>query len=430
MRILVLSKEVWRDDQNGGSVLSNIFSGFEAEFAQIYCSSGEPKNALCKKYYQMTDKMMICNIFKGTPVGIKKEYCDFPEELKKAQEDFKIVKKINLECIRVAREIAWKLARWDINGIIQFCKGFAPDIIFAPCYGNHYMMRLTRMVKEELQVPVISYISDDFYTNKQFRVSPIFWINHFAMRRQVRNIFKMYDLVYTMTEEQKRQCETDFKANMKILCKSGEFSKENEKQTVGTPIRFIYAGGMYLNRWKTLKALADAMKKINENHLEMTMDIYSNAYDDEKIKRKLHDGRTVKMHPTVPMDELREIYRQFDVALHVEGFDLKNRWTVRNSFSSKIIDCLDSGCAVMAICDKKQAGWSYIKRENAGICISKPKDIYKELRKLIDCKENILKYQKNAFQLGREKHLKTEINQKLLNDFVAVLKKEDTYENY
>ena len=59
MRILVLSKEAWRDDQNGGNVLSNIFSGFHAEFAQITCAAAKPSNSLCKKYFQMTDSMMM-----------------------------------------------------------------------------------------------------------------------------------------------------------------------------------------------------------------------------------------------------------------------------------------------------------------------------------------------------------------------------------
>ena len=56
MKILIVSKEVWRDDQNGGNTLSSIFSAFpeDTEFAQIFCSEGNPDNNVCTKYFKMS----------------------------------------------------------------------------------------------------------------------------------------------------------------------------------------------------------------------------------------------------------------------------------------------------------------------------------------------------------------------------------------
>ena len=71
MRVLIISEEVWQDGTNGGNVLSNIFSDTGYEFAQIYCSAGQPQNRLCKKYYQMTDSMMIKAMFRHMSVGSK-----------------------------------------------------------------------------------------------------------------------------------------------------------------------------------------------------------------------------------------------------------------------------------------------------------------------------------------------------------------------
>ena len=72
MKILIISKEAWRDEQNGGNVLSNMFSQLpNAEFAQIYCNEQEPNNAICCNYYQMSDRMMVNNILYRTHVGRK-----------------------------------------------------------------------------------------------------------------------------------------------------------------------------------------------------------------------------------------------------------------------------------------------------------------------------------------------------------------------
>ena len=64
MRVLIVSAEVWQDKTNGGNVLSNLFEGLDWEFAQIYCNPGTPENNLCKRYYQITDGMVIKNTLK------------------------------------------------------------------------------------------------------------------------------------------------------------------------------------------------------------------------------------------------------------------------------------------------------------------------------------------------------------------------------
>ena len=72
MKVLIISAETWRDDKNGGNVLSNIFNNTNFEFAQIYCNPGNPSNKLCKNYFQLTDTMIINSFFsKNNKIGNK-----------------------------------------------------------------------------------------------------------------------------------------------------------------------------------------------------------------------------------------------------------------------------------------------------------------------------------------------------------------------
>jgi hypothetical protein len=423
MRVLIISKEAWRNEQNGGNVLTNIFENFSGDYAQIYCTDALPNNSICKSYYQMTDNMMVNNILHNKKVGKEIKYENYPYDTKAYVQKYNSLKKCNLPIVPVLREIVWKIAKWDIDGIKNFVLDFNPDVIFAPCYGSHYMIKLTKIVKSFCDVPVISYISDDFYTNKQFNFSIIYWLNHFILRKHVSDVFKLYDLVYTMTNEQKSQCEKDFHANMKILRKVGNFDKKRLKTKVNNPIRFVYAGGIYLNRWKTLVSLAESIKKINKNGTKMVLDIYTTNEISPKVLNILNDNKNSFVHKAVSLEELKDIYSNSDIALHVEGFDIKNKMTVRLSFSTKIVDCLDSGCAVMAICDDKQAGFSYLKKNNAALCIDDKKNIYDCLLSIINNPQILIDYQKKAFDLGTLNHSKDIVIQNLKNDFEKVIGK-------
>lgn len=424
MKILVLSKECWRNDQNGGNVLSNMFEGVNAEFAQVYCSSGTPSNNICKRYYQITDTEVVrfcLGKLKADKIGKSFVYDTFPSGNALNDNSCGTTKRwISGDFARLAREVVWRIAPWKSERLKHFIEDFNPDIIFAPCYGNFYMLSLTRYVYKILRKPIISYISDDHYTFNQFNLSPLFWINLSLRRRYLRKTVKLYSLMYTMTEEQKVQCEKDFKIPVKVLCKSGLFPKQREKKNINTPIRFIYAGGIYLNRWKTLALLADAIRKINAEEIKCVLDIYTNNKLPISNSQLINDGRNVFLHNSVSLNELKQIYASSDVALHVESFDLKNRMKVRLSFSTKIIDCLESGCAVMAICDPKQSGWLYLKRNDAAICIDSPNLIEQSLRKIINNNNILIEYQHKAFELGRRAHDKNVILSGIRKDFTTI----------
>ena len=60
MNILIVSYEAWRETNNGGNVLSNIFAAFpDAALAQVYCCGEQPQNGVCRKYFQISDGMLL-----------------------------------------------------------------------------------------------------------------------------------------------------------------------------------------------------------------------------------------------------------------------------------------------------------------------------------------------------------------------------------
>lgn len=424
MKILVISGEVWRDDTNGGNVLSNIFKGFDAEFSQIYCNPGEPQNNLCKHYYQMTEGQAMRAFLKRKPIGQEIEYDTFPtgEEKEQTSAEQKgkktsFFQKHKLGIFYFARDFLWNTAKWKNDKLKRFLDNANPDIIFAPCYGSPFMLKLTRFVAKYTGKKVISYISDDAYTLKQFRLSPYFWIRRFWVRRQMRKTFPLYSLCYTMTERQKLQCEKDFNANMKILRKTADLLEIPDKSAVNTPVKFVYAGGIYLNRWKTLGKIAKAIKEVNKDGVKATLDVYTANELTKKMSKLLDDKINSTVHGSVSLDKLNEIYKNSDVAIHAESFDLRNRLAVRMSFSTKIIDCLASGCACLAVCDSKQGGYEYLTAEDCAICVDDLNNLPNKISELVNNPDKIIEYANKAKDCIRRNHLRDDVSKMLREDF-------------
>ena len=162
--------------------------------------------------------------------------------------------------------------------------------------------------------------------------------------------------------------------------------------------------------------VANAVKALNTDGGKFRLDIYT-ANNLPKKAGGLNDGVNSFVHSPVSQEELKNIYHNSDIALHTESFDLKNRLAVRMSFSTKIVDCLSSGCAVMAVCDEKQGGFVYLKENDAALCVSSKAEIYSVLEKIKNDNKIILDYAKKAQQCCANNHNKERITTTILTDF-------------
>lgn len=423
MRILVLSNEVWNDKINGNNVTSNWFEGMNADFANIYASPDSPDNKCCDKYFQITDKMMLRSIFTKNRAGKELELRGHETVLAEAEPKklYGFLKKISGSFVRFARECLWLVGNYDYEAMSNFINEFKPDIVFSERMATCKMLRLEKVVSSITDAPIVAFTGDDEYSLRRIRISPFFWINRIMIRNRLREMVKKYKIYYTLSYEQLVDYERRFECKMKILQKCGDFPENYRERQIHNPIKIIYAGKFYCNRWKVLAQIADELRRINEDGVRVILEIYTRDVPTRKQKELLDDRRSSFIMGGVSQEELKIRYNEADIALHVESCDLKNRLDTRLSFSTKIVDCIASGCAVLAYCWEKHAGLTYLKREDAAICVSSKMELRNALEEIVNHKEIIASYAKKAYECGIRNHRRDDVQRMLLADFESII---------
>ena len=408
MRILVLSQPVWINENNGGNTMTNIFSGFPAEFANIYFSEGLPDNGVCRRYYQVSDYMVLQHLLKGSKIGKAFEEGDKPQQLQPGFE--KKAKTHKNPFTLMLRELAWKVTKVDTEDLYGFIRDFHPDLIYAPCYGNFRMLRILRQIKAHVDVPLVSYISDDLYNYREEDKNPVNYLMRYYLRRSLRKTFAACDLVYTMTEEQQQEYSQIFSKPLRILRKNQMIPYIPHVRQ--NPMHIIYAGGLYGGREASLCRLAEVVRRMNQTEKKFILDVYS--FSGSSHPDILNDRISSFLHPGLPYEELMKEYQKADIALHIESFAKNDMSYARLSFSTKIVDCLQSGCPVLAVCPSSNAGFRYLRRENAAVCIDSLDHIESGLAEL---DKNYSHWQEQALKCLNKNHNKTENQQKLFREF-------------
>lgn len=437
MKILLITAEEWNDYVYGNGVLTNWFTGFDAEFAQIYASPGLPNNKVCSKYFQIDERQMVKSLYSDTKAGreVKMPTNERVQDAAKSNAQRKgiygIFKKLSLWMhtpIVMLQDFIWMTGRYDKAALQRFIDGYKPDVVFCPQLGNPKMWRLEKLVKGMTDVPFVAFTGDDEASYLQVSKSPLFWLRRWYCHNGLKNSVKIFSHYFMHSKEQAQDYTNEYGVPTSTLYKCGDFSNEFVKKSVGSPIRLVYAGRLYCNRWKTLAEIGKALHEINKHGERMVLDIYTQEALTNEQRKALSPENSVYMKGSVNPLQLKEVYRNADIALHVESMDKKNRLATRVSFSTKIIDLMASSCAILAVCWNRHCGYQYLRDNDAAFCVDNYSDILPMLQRIVDNPSLVQNYAQKAYECGRKNHTRERIQKQIRDKFEELIAKRQSNE--
>lgn len=359
MKILFLALGSWRNDNSLGNSYSSVFGQMDdVEIAHVFSSNERPdyeKNIT--RYYQIKEEDVLKSVFsnrRGKGVGKEVTLDDFDtpkQSVDKEKKSFysralSFGKKHHWMLMYWARDLAWRFGHINYQGLIDFIQDFNPDIFF---FSYGYIFRSSRLalfIKEHIDVPMVVHMQMDHYSLKRVSYNPLFWIDRFLKRRMIRKVTKQTELIYCISDRLKKELEDSLHVPCKVLYKTMDSVRSYEPyQKIHKPIRFLFTGNVYANRWRTLSLLARSLKKMQFGHL----DIYTASPINKMIEKHLNIEGYSTIHNPVCQNEVIRLQNDADVLVHVEAFDLRNRLLVRCAISTKIMDYLSVGRSILAI---------------------------------------------------------------------------------
>lgn len=431
MKILVVSNTPWDNANSFGISYSNIFNGIkDIEFANIYCSTGSPNNEFHMICYQITAKSLIRNVLnKNNPSGHvvqNKSFCG-DVRTEREQKGFDKVRTLRWQIMFWGRDLIWKIGKWKSVELYNFLDEYRPDVIFQPIYYSSYLNDIAQFVKQYTGAPMLGYISDDNYTLRQFRLSPLYWIDRFWKRRKVKKTIELCNILYVISDIQKEEYEKIFNIECKILTKCSNFpEKIFDKDINYNEIKIVYGGNIGFGRWKSLKLLVCAVERLKQEGYKVRLDIYSGTPYTKTMTKALSRENCCYIHGAIKYDELIKLQESADILVHVEGLSLKSRCEVHQSFSTKLVDYFEMGKCIFAIGTNDEASIKHLLDNDAAIVAQNKCETYEKLRTLLQTPKLIKQYEEKAYKCGLQHHNKAEMQLQLTKDLKRVIKNENT----
>lgn len=429
IKIIVVSTTVWNNDNSFGNSFSNIFGGnSQYEIFNIYCGTGLPKTTVCSRFFQITERGIIKNLISGKNKSGQEVFINNPLNAichgNRETLFINKIKTIRWQIFFWLRDLIWGTGRWKSKELDNFITDIAPDIVFLPLYYSSYMNDIGLYIQKVANVKMVGFVSDDIYTLKQFSMSPLFWIDRLIKRGFIKKAIDRCEILYTITTKQQEEYNKIFGNKCKVLYKGGDFNNYSHKKLIlNNPVKLVYTGNLGAGRWKTLEWIAQSLDKINHDYIKAQLFIYSQTYLSDSAKQKLQIEGSSFFLGGISSFEVKSIQRDADILIHVESFDISERYSARLSFSTKIVDYFEAGRCILAVGWKNTAAIEYLKQNDAAVVITDMDQLDSVLNNIISDSQIIITYANKAFECGRQYHKLEDIRCVLYEDLKIVAAK-------
>lgn len=380
MRILMISQYPWKRDNSFGNTYSSIFGKIDnIEIAHIYLMAGMPdKEDVVSCYYQIPENETVKSCLKpwkksigaGHIVRIEDKVIEEREtkEIEKSESIYgKLLdfgKRHHWSLMFFARELAWKYGKVNYDGMMSFIEEFKPDIFFLPFSNLYYTNRLALYIKKHYDIPMVMEMAMDHYSLKRVSYNPFFWLDRFGKRAMIRKLANKSEKIYVISKRLKDELEATLNKPCEILYKIPDETRASiPYDGAHDPIRYLFTGNIYANRWKSLKLLAEALKESKAG----VLDIYTANPITKSVDKALNIKGVSTIHKPVSQEKVIQLQNEADVLVHAEAFDITNKLLVRCAISTKIMDYLSVGRSILAIGPSDIASIEYLNDNNLAL---------------------------------------------------------------
>lgn len=376
--MLVVSNNPFSRTTNNGKTLASFFSGFSAgNVAQLYFSEEKPVGGITTCFFSISDRAILRSLVSGKHAcGERVTLGSALSETRERRKDVPgIVDKVkHHEMARILREIMWSFHTWNTRLLCNWLDEFSPEMIFFCAGDSGFAYDIVAHIQKNYDCGLAVYVTDDYVLPRR-TVSPTWWLRRGYVLKRMREAVERSDVFLTISPEMREAYRSLFGKDSIVIMNASESLRVHGQEPDGDTLTLTYAGGLHFNRHKTLRLLADSIKKYNEHSCKSKAIL--RIYSVQKLKQSTVDYLTVhgasQFCGALDEQELKVVLNRSDILVHVESFDRRCVESTRLSISTKIPEYLSVGKPILAIGPSVVASVNYLR--DAALCVTDPGDI-------------------------------------------------------
>ena len=294
--------------------------------------------------------------------------------------------------------------------IMDQVRAFSPDVIYT-CGASIRILKTANYIAKRLGIPIVLHLMDD-WPETIYTASFLSSGFHRKVKRQLKKMHERCGMNLAISAALAKKYSEIYGVEYQMLMNPA-MNIEKQVQGVSSEPKFLYAGSLNLNRWKSLLDIARVLDGYREKGVRLEFTLYVPQYDAEFYGKEFQKyGAAV--HPYVPAEQLREIYRENDVLVLAESFDRNVIEYTKYSLSTKIPEYMSTGCLILAYLPEELHSFQYLKESELAVMSSTTAELEVAVEKIVSRSDECCVLAENSLKKAQAIHSVKACRERLL----------------
>lgn len=419
MRVLLITHNPISTCHNMGKTFLSLFVGFSnEELCQFFIYPSVPDVKKCRSYFRMTDKSILKSVCLFSARGTVIQPDETCHSLYEKDSDALLygAPKNKRPSRVLARDLMWKLSRWDTRALNEWIREQNPTHIFVAPGTAKFIYDIALKISKRYSLPIVTYICDDYYFVKP-HATALGRFQQKLLREKIRELLSRTSHIVTICPELEAAYRSEFGVPSTTIMTGTNYSVADSVSAKEHPSVLTYMGNIRCGRFHSLAEIGKALDELNSaNGTDYQLDIYSGEKEDS-ILDSFAGIRSIHFKGFVGGQEFERIFHSSELLLHTEAFDEDSIDLVKHSVSTKIADSLASGIPLFAYGPESVSSMKHLIRNNCAIVSTSRERLKQDLLRCFQDYEQRKDVAQNGLKCAHKYH-DSDVNSKLLREII------------
>ncbi len=306
----------------------------------------------------------------------------------------------------VSEQHAAELSRFVVpTSVMREVREFQPDVIYT-MLGSNRVMRLVLDLSDACSIGVVPHFMDDWPATAYGR-SVLRPVLRFRMRALLAAVLARAPVRMAIGRDMADEFERRYGGAFASFMNAVEPAalERAEPPPVRRVVRLLYAGGLHLGRWRSLRDIGRALASLHREGLDAELVVHTQSRFAGEARRLESSGVVHVAGPLAP-DSVPAALRTADILVHVESFNNSSQRYARYSMSTKIPECMAACRPILAYGPGDLASVRYVSDCGAGVAVGTRDEhaLVGELRRLIASRQMREQLGRRGFDMAIAHH--------------------------
>lgn len=246
---------------------------------------------------------------------------------------------------------------------------FQPHVIYSPMGSIRWIELVTR-VAAHCRAPIVPHFLDDWPAT--FYAGWLKALPRWVMLSRLRSLLRRASFGMTISAAMAGEYEQRFGihcepfmncVDVPAVCPMEQAPRSSR------PVRFLYVGGLHLNRWRALVDVGEALSVLQAEGSAVELVIHAPPPDRGLHSQALSAITAIRVGESLSQDQVLPAMQAADVLVHVESFEPVARKYTRLSLSTKVPQYMSCGKPILAYGPAEVASCRYIHDCQSGVLV-------------------------------------------------------------